>query len=171
MLSHFSRHSRNSDANFSLMGTSLIFFLPLTIRFGNTTQVDVTFSNFKLRPSLIRAAVERVKLKTALSAGLQASMTASACSDERTSACPWPWLLGMPFSLLDQLLESTVSWTRPGTTRNCNFVDLGCLRLWGVVIYIKDNFDSRAAFLRKRNFGGGRSHLPSPLYTPPSHIR
>ena len=68
------------------MGTSRVFFFPLTIRFGSTTHVEVTFSNFNLRALLILAAVERVKLKAARSAGLQASMIAFACSCERTRA-------------------------------------------------------------------------------------
>ena len=54
------------------MGTSRVLFLPLTMRFGSTTHVEVTFSNFSPSTSLILAAVERVTLKTARSVGLQA---------------------------------------------------------------------------------------------------
>ncbi len=72
MISHCAFHARNSSAKRSLMGTSRVFFLPFTIRFGRTTHVDVTFSNFKLSTSLILAAVHLANEKTDRIAGLQA---------------------------------------------------------------------------------------------------
>ena len=101
------------------MGTSRVLFLPLTMRFGSTTHVEVTFSNFSPSTSLILAAVERVKLKTARSvgaAGLNHRIGLVLGEDERLTVA---LTLGHPCFSLTQLVVTTVLTSRPGSAQQC----------------------------------------------------